>query len=338
MQSPQHDSSRLLDCLIIGGGPAGLTAAIYLARFRRNIVVVDSGFSRASLISASHNYPGFPEGIPGDELLERLRRQAAHYGVRLESGEVTALARKGDIFEATTKNSADARDGDGDGNGDSNTLPIFRAAAILLATGTADTIRNIPDWMTGVKRGIICLCPICDAYEAKDQAIAIMSSSAKKGVSHALFLKAYTGTVTLIYMGESALGRTERSTLCRAKIDVIEDLRAEVRITDQSQPSICLSSGEKLFFDVIYPMLGENPRSELATRLGARCNKTGNLIIDRHQRTTVKGVYAAGDVVNELSQISVATGQAAIAATDIHNWLNKGRSWRLSGLAEDSSS
>ncbi|SFN38091.1 thioredoxin reductase (NADPH) [Nitrosospira briensis] len=315
MKSPQHDPSRPAECLIIGGGPAGLTAAIYLARFRRGVVVVDSGCSRASLINASHNYPGFPEGIVGTELLQRLRDQAAHYEVRLEFGEVTGLTRAGNLFEATTQNDAGAADG--------NTLPSFRAASILLATGTADTIRNIPDWMTGVRRGIIRLCPICDAYEAREQAIAVMSSSAKRGVNHALFLKTYTDTVTLIHMADATLAKTEQKTLRRAKITLIEDVHAEVRIAEQSQPAVRLSSGEELYFDVIYPMLGESPRSELATRMGARCNKTGNLLVNRHQRTTVPGLYAAGDVVNELSQISVATGQAAIAATDIHNWLNR---------------
>jgi thioredoxin reductase (NADPH) len=84
-----------------------------------------------------------------------------------------------------------------------------------------------------------------------------------------------------------------------------------------------LATGNEHVFDVIYPMLGETPRSQLATALGARRNKCGNLIVDRHQRTTVPGLYAAGDVVNELSQISVAMGHAAIAATDIHNRLRQ---------------
>jgi thioredoxin reductase (NADPH) len=253
----------------------------------------------------------------GTELLQRLRDQAAHYEVRLESGEVTGLTRAGNIFEAPTKNVA--------GTADGSALPSFRASSVLLATGTADTIRNIPNWMTGIKRGIIRLCPICDAYEARDQAIAVMSSSGKKGVNHALFLKTYTDAVTLIHMAEATLAKTEQNTLRRAKIDVIEDVHAEVRIAEKSQPAIRLSNGEELYFDVIYPMLGESPRSGLATQMGARCNKKRNLIVDRHQRTTVSGLYAAGDVVNELSQISVATGQAAIAATDIHNWLNRSR-------------
>jgi thioredoxin reductase (NADPH) len=88
---------------------------------------------------------------------------------------------------------------------------------------------------------------------------------------------------------------------------------------------ITLSDGKELYFDVIYPMLGESPRSALATQLGARCNKEGKLVVDRHQRTTVPALYAAGDVVDELNQISVAVGHAALAATDIHNRLDRSR-------------
>jgi thioredoxin reductase (NADPH) len=304
--SGRHSDS-CLDCLIIGGGPAGLTAAVYLARFRRKVIVIDSGCSRAALIPASHNCPGFPDGVGGEELLARLRCQAAHYEVRIEPAEITGLKREGNIFEATRTSGAAAA----------------LSATVLLATGTADVLGNIPNWVAGVKRGLIRLCPICDAYEARDQAIAVMSSSAKDGVNHALFLQTYSRKLTLVYVGEATLPLDERKTLRQAGIDVIENVGAEVLITGQPRPAIRLSDGRELAFDVIYPMLGENPRSELATGLGARRNKCGNLIVDRHQRTTVPGLYAAGDVVNELSQISVAMGHAAIAATDIHNRLNK---------------
>jgi thioredoxin reductase (NADPH) len=279
-------------------------------------MVVDSGCSRASLIPASHNCPGFPDGVGGEELLARLRRQAAHYEVSIEPAEITALKREGKLFEAM-------QSGGGEGFLMYD-LPALHASTVLLATGTADVLRNIPNWIAGVKRGLIRLCPICDAYEARDQAIAVMSLSAKDGVNHALFLQIYSPKITLMYMGEATFPPAERKKLHQAGIDVIEDVGAEVSITGQPRPAIRLSDGKELTFDVIYPMLGESPRSELATGLGARRNKCGNLIVDRHQRTTVPGLYAAGDVVNELSQISVAMGHAAIAATDIHNRLNKG--------------
>lgn len=312
MEPDKTGSIDPLDCLIIGAGPAGLTAAIYLTRFRRNIAIVDSGHSRAALIPTTHNCPGFPEGISGGELLDRLRAQAEHCDVKVRTGEVTELKHGGNSFEGKISNTANH-----------NGASAVRATTILLATGTDDSRLDIADWKMCIKNQVIRLCPICDAYEVKDQNIALLSASPREGVNHALFLRSYSESVTLIYQAKAALTNAEKRKLRNAKIDVIEDAGGSIHISEQTKPSISLSTGEELYFDVIYPMLGENPRSKLAIQLGARCNKQGKLIVDRHQRTTVPGLYAAGDVVDELNQISVAAAHAAIASTDIHNRLNR---------------
>src|SRR3954463_5512018 len=89
-----------MDCVIIGGGPAGLTAAIYLARFNRSVAVIDGGDSRARLIPATHNYPGFADGVSGSRLLELLREQARNYGVQLIQGRIELLKKQGERFRA----------------------------------------------------------------------------------------------------------------------------------------------------------------------------------------------------------------------------------------------
>lgn len=248
----KHDEPGAIDrvdCLIIGAGPAGLTAAIYLARFRRTIMIVDNGFSRASLIPASHNCPGFPEGVSGMQLLHLLRKQAKHFSVSVKTGEVTALKRAGNAFEATTA-----------GNAESNGVsPPVRAATVLLATGTADRIRNIPDWVTGVRRGLIRLCPICDAYEAKDQRIAVLSSSAQRGTNHALFLRSYTPALTLI-LSEATLEEAERRKLRRANIDVIEDNPLSIRITGQAGPTITPIGRKRTLLRRHLPHAGRKPQ------------------------------------------------------------------------------
>src|SRR3954453_11637247 len=94
------DTDKHCDCLIIGGGPAGLTAAIYLARYRRKVLVVDDGHSRAELIPESHNYPGFTGGISGSDLLRALRDQAERYGAVLQHGRITDLQTGADGFVA----------------------------------------------------------------------------------------------------------------------------------------------------------------------------------------------------------------------------------------------
>src|SRR4051812_31906448 len=133
----------MLDCLIIGGGPAGLTAAIYLARYRRGTVLVDDGASRAALIPASHNYPGF-KGIAGPDLLARLREQASMYGAVLEHGRVTSLHAGDGGFAACT--------GDRD----------IVARSVLLATGLVDVSPDIEGLDSGIYAGAVRYCPICD--------------------------------------------------------------------------------------------------------------------------------------------------------------------------------
>jgi thioredoxin reductase (NADPH) len=124
-----------------------------------------------------------------------------------------------------------------------------------------------------------------------------------------------------LILSQAVLTAAEQTKLRRAGIDVIEDMPRAIRTAGEEKPIVVLSDGKALRFDVVYPMLGESARSGLATQLGARCNRHGKLVVDRHQRTTVPALYATGDVVDQLNQISVATGHAAIAATDIHNRL-----------------
>ncbi|TPN76798.1 NAD(P)/FAD-dependent oxidoreductase, partial [Mesorhizobium sp. B1-1-5] len=143
------------ECLVIGGGPAGLTAATYLGRFRRRIVLVDAGQSRAKWIPVTHNCPGFPDGIAGVELLDRLRQQALLSGVDLVDDTIHDIKRGGTDFIATAS------------------VPI-RARAVLMATGIVDTLPDTPDAADMIKAGTLRLCPICDAYEVIDGRVAVM--------------------------------------------------------------------------------------------------------------------------------------------------------------------
>src|ERR1700722_10865139 len=173
--------SDLLDCLIVGGGPAGLTAAIYLARFRLSVRVIDAGHSRAAKIPCTRNHAGFPDGVSGRELIGLMRRQALKYGAGVESGEVTALSRRDDALLAET------------------TAGPLAARTVLLATG----VTNLGPDMAGELRtaalaaGRLRYCPVCDGYEVTDQDVAVIGTS-EHGVREALFLRAYTRKVSLI--------------------------------------------------------------------------------------------------------------------------------------------
>lgn len=294
----------LLDCLIVGGGPAGLTASVYLARFRRNIMVVDSGISRAALIPRSHNCPGYPDGISGEELLARLYAQAERYRVPFLHAEVETLVRLPDgRFEAM----ADGRN--------------IHARTVLLATGVADIEPKLPEMEDAVRRGLIRHCAICDAYEVIDQAVVVIGFGPHV-FREALFLRHYTPRVTVLTLGLPAdLTRTQAAQLAEQRIHVVETPVATIEAEEERIVSIQLEDGRGLEFDTLYSALGAVNRSELAIRLGGNVDESRAVLVDAHQQTNVPGLYAIGDVVAALNQISVAMGHAAIAATAVHNRL-----------------
>ena len=289
------------DCLIVGGGPAGLTAATYLGRFRRRVIVVDAGQSRAKLIPVSHNCPGFPDGIAGVDLLKRLRQQALMGNVELIDDTVTALRREGADFVATAS------------------CPI-RARAVLIATGAIDTLPDAPDVPDMIAAGSLRLCPICDAYEVIDKRVAVIGP-ADQAAKKAVFLRTYSSDVTLLLTETiSGLDPAAGELLNGAGVTVEECLPDSVRAEGHGA-LVSLPDGRTLSFDTIYPALGCTMRSKLAIDLGAAFDEAGNLVADSHQRTGIAGLYAAGDVVDEINQIAVAFGHAAIAAVDMHSYL-----------------
>src|SRR6195952_2101140 len=298
---PDFTAMESFDCLIIGGGPAGLTAAVYLARYRRRIILFDGGNSRALLIPKSHNYPGFPEGVSGTRLLEALRKQAHAYGVQMIGARITELKRDGEGFTATSGRE------------------VIKARFVLLATGIVDEAPDIPGLDEAVANGSIRYCPVCDGYEAADHRIGILGYG-EGASSKARFLRTYSNDVTLLSLDERGSGNTETAkSLREAGIKIAGPVRAIEHGADGMRA--VLRSGKAKLFDVVYPALGGAVRSELASALGAKTNDVGCLEVDSHQRTTVERIYAAGDVVSSLHQIAVATGHAAIAATHIHKSL-----------------
>lgn len=298
-------TTQTCDTLIIGGGPGGLTAAVYLRRFRRDILVIDKGNSRLDLIPVTHNFPGFPDGIEGHQLLDNLRCQLGKYGGAVTEGEVSGLRRDGDGFVA-----------DYDGG-------QVHARTVLVATGIADAGMPIENWREAVAAGAVRLCPVCDGFDVLDKRIAIVSSPANP-VGHALFMRTFSASVTLFERDRETRMRPEqRQQLAAAGVRYIPSSVLGVSMTHAMKPVIHTDDGEDHHADVVYPMLGETARSDLAVALGASASDCRELVVDEYQCTSIPGLYAVGDVVEGLNQISVAAGQAAVAATRIHHLLPK---------------
>lgn len=297
-----------MDCLIIGAGPAGLVAATYLGRFRRDVVVVDSGAPRADWIPVSRNVPGFPDGISGRDLLARLREQALRYGARIVAGEVETLTRE--------KTGADARFVARFADG-----AVLEAPRVLLATGGVDREPTLPGVDEAVRRGLVRHCPICDAWEVTGRKVALIGYG-KCRVREALLLRAYTDDLTVLTLGRTLeLSEDDRAALLDAGIRILEEPVAGLAIDGDRIAEWHMESGVRHRFDTLYSALGWEPRSSLARMLGAALDEDGAIIADDHGLTRVPGLYAAGDVVRGLSQVSVAAGEAAIAATAINRSL-----------------
>ncbi len=227
------------DCIVIGAGPAGLTAAIYLARFHLSIRLFDSGTSRAALIPCTRNHAGFPEGISGEQLLARMLVQAERFGAQRELARVTRVSRNGEGFRVEAEGRA------------------LDARTVLMATGV---INNRPEGFAdalhteALGKGLLRYCPICDAYEVTDQDVAVIGTGGH-GTAEAEFLRGYTARVTLVAPG----AEHELDADCAGRLD-----RAGIAGIDGPCGGYALEDGQiafdtargRLRFDSVYPALG----------------------------------------------------------------------------------
>lgn len=294
----------MLDCLVIGGGPGGLTAAIYLARFRRNCLVVDAGHSRLNLIAWTRNVLGFPDGIAGTDLLARIQQHAARFNVPVTAGCVQALAAlDGGGFEAS------------DGHN------RWQARTVVLATGAVDVAPEMENLEHGVKQALVRYCPVCDGYETQGRRVAVLGMW-EHGQREAAFVAGFDNQVTWLSMETGqAVAPQELARLKQCGVSIADRPPRRIRCVPGAGVEVELADGEIASFDLLYSALGLRHASQLATALGARAQDDGQLLVDEHMQTTVAGLYAVGDVAAGLNQIAVAAGHAAIAATAIHNLL-----------------
>jgi thioredoxin reductase (NADPH) len=301
MLTPLNDLQ--FDVAIVGGGPAGLTAALYLARFLRSAVVFDAGNARAAIIPSSKNCPGFPEGIAGEDLLRRLRQQATQYGARIVHNPVDAIETRREGFEVSTS------------------AAVVKAQFVILATGIVDMAPAIVSLRQGIAEGLVRLCPVCDGYEVVGKSIGVVGQE-RDALREALFLRRYSSDIFMLGNFPGDFGDRARQEAAAAGItiwDTVDDVALsaaglEVSMADDVAPRQ---------LDVLYSAMGCQVRSELALNIGADCDEQGFILVGRHLETSVPGLFAIGDVVKALNQIAVGFGHAATAASHIHNLLRK---------------
>ncbi|CAN7754209.1 NAD(P)/FAD-dependent oxidoreductase [Acidovorax sp. LjRoot66] len=297
----ENDFLSPLDCVVVGGGAAGLTAAIYLNRFCRTVLVIDSGCSRLSLIPSTQNYPGFPSGVNGQELLKRLHLQAGRFGASIRNGVVSEISKgKTQPFEIR-----------------SDSVSYF-AKTVILATGSTDVVPQIEGHEKALKNAFLRYCPICDGFEAIGKKVAVLGAG-RHGVNEAIFIHHYAKDLTYINFPDGVAAEN-MELLAERDIKIFDGSPNSLVFTEYGVSGV-FGDGSQASFDVLYSALGLNPNNEMARLLKLHLDVDGQVKVDDHMQSSLEGFFAIGDVAHGLNQISVATGHAAIAATAVHNLL-----------------
>jgi thioredoxin reductase (NADPH) len=297
------DEFRSRRCIVIGGGPAGLTCALYLARFNVPVCVVYREDQRARLIPKTHNFPGFPEGIRGDDLIERLKSHVAELEVELVNGIVERVEGGMGEFDVHLTDSR-----------------VFRGSHLVFATGVEDLPPDFPRVDKYAGRGLR-YCAICDGYEANNLRIALIGTGDDLA-SHALFMRRFSNRITMLFNGEGSWDEIDpdrRRRLEERDIRYVESRITQVMDEGAEIRGFRFEDGCEIEVDRVYGSRGLRPRSEVARALGVQVNDKGFIKVDDKGRTNIEGVYAVGDVVSaDYAQIVIGMGQAAIAAIDMH--------------------
>lgn len=292
----------IYDCAVIGGGPGGLVAALYLKRLRRSALLVSGGEPRAARIPKIRNLIGYSKGISGHSLLRRLHRQLGSCEAPIMNGEAE-VRRNGKSFEVSAAGKT------------------VRAKKVILATGMRDLEPSISNLRELTQLGLVGYCPICDAFEHSSERIGLLVRDSK-GLHKIKFMSEYSKELVIIMMKDFKIPSHYARLIREMKLKVYSQALIKVDPRPQGGVRLTFRGGLKTAVDMLYVAMGSSVTASAFAKIKKlRRTREGFLVVNSHQETSVPGLYAVGDCVHGLSQISVAIGQAAIAATDVHNKL-----------------
>jgi thioredoxin reductase len=291
------------DTVIVGGGPAGLSAALVLGRCRRRVIVCDAGSPRNARSRELHGFLT-RDGIAPTELLRLARDELRPYGVDLREAEVTDVHASAAGFEVSLAG----------GN-------RLESRTVLIASGVCDELPDIP----GLDR---CFgttahhCPYCDGWEVRDRALVVIGQG-RHAAALALALKTWSERVTICSHGAARLAARERERLVAQRIDVREARIASLDHDDGRVRQVIFATGERLGCDAVFLATGQRPRSDLPRRLGCALTRRGLVKADHLARTGVAGLYVAGDASRDVQFAIVAAAEGAKAAVAINQALQE---------------
>lgn len=287
------------DVVVVGAGPAGLSAAIYLGRAMRSVLVVDANKSMCRWEPHIENYLGFPEGISGDELLLRGRTQTNRYKVEFVEDCVETAHGKIGEFVVVGKNGE------------------HRARRLILATGIFHVPPAIPELDCCLGHSMF-FCKDCDGFRVQGKNIGVIGTN-NDTVEYALGMLAYSPCVFVLTNGFKPIWDKQHAAwLEEYRIRTFSERVKEVAHNDGQIGAIVFENGEKLKLHTVFTTRGDVFHSRIADDLGAEIDESGEVVVDKCMMTSVKGVYAAGCVTPANCQIIIAAGQGAVAAQSIN--------------------
>lgn len=305
MTTPENrlDADGNYDVAIVGGGPAGLSAAIWLARYERSVVVVDSGDPRNWETRGINGFLGLPKVKP-PELRAAGRDECRRYGVQLLDQEVCKVRRNGS--DAFSLELADGRS--------------LAARRLLLAIGIKDVWPDIPGLAAAYGESAH-VCPDCDGYEAKGKKTVVIGSG-RRAVGMALALANWTDEIIICTnCAAQDLDEEMLERLQALNIPVLCERVQSVASTDRDVSCIQLEGGMQLDCERIFFSLGQHPADDLGAQLKCERDEGGLIVVDRGQHTSVEHVYAAGDITPGAQLAISAAAEGAVAAIAIHKSL-----------------
>ncbi len=295
--------SQRYDVTVVGGGPAGLSAALWLARYLHKVIVIDSGDPRNWETRGINGFLGH-QGIRSPELRAIGRKEGTEYGVEFMSGIVdTADNETGELFSIQLRDET-----------------VIESRRILLAIGIKDVWPAIPG-LGDCYGETVHVCPDCDGYETRDKNTVVIGRG-RKAVGMALALTTWTRQIVICSNGQPPdIPQKLLDQLKALNIPVLDQSITCVLSKDKEIRGLELEGGMSLDCERLYFAIGQFPADDLGAQLGCKRDELGRLVIDSRNHTSVKNVYAAGDVAGGVQLAIVAAASGAVAASAIHHSL-----------------
>jgi thioredoxin reductase len=294
---------ELQDVIIVGGGPAGLNAAVVLGRCRRKVLLFDIGEQRNKASHGMHNYLTRDDILP-TEFLQISHQEIKKYGVQFLHKKVVKAKRVENVFEV--------KDEEG---------TIYHSKKLLIATGLFDNVPQIEGFKELYGRSVFH-CPYCDGWEVKDKKLGVYARD-KDGSELALALKGWSSQVVLYTDGKNKIKESQRALLEANNIPVVKQPIARIEGTDGQLERIVFKNGNEQACDALFFVNGYRQQCNIAETFDCEISKKGVVITNRFQQTQTPGLYMAGDADKDMHFVVIAAAEGAKAGVIINKELQK---------------